>query len=182
MSISQDAHVHVLTADHIAVDAVGKITALGAYFSIAGVDPATGLSAPQHVIVVVDVPSKYIGQDFAVSIELFDLTDGKAFLVPGPEGGPPQAMRVQQVMRAAAPVSQNPNVYLPQDMPSRVQAAIAFPTGLPLRGGHHYQWRVEIDGQHRKGWMAGFYVPGPPPGPVFGGAAGPADLNLPRIN
>ncbi len=182
MSISQDAHVHVLVADHIALDAVGKITALGAYFSLAGVDPGTGFSAPQHVIVVIDVPSRYIGQDFAVSMELFDVTDGNAFLVPGPEGGPPEAMRVQQVMRAAAPHSQNPNMYLPQDMPSRVQATLGFPAGLPLRAGHHYQWRVEIDGQHHKGWKASFYVPGPPPGPVFGGPIGPADVNLPKIN
>jgi hypothetical protein len=181
VSISEDAHVHVLVADHVALDAGGKITALGAYFSLAGVDPEAGLSAPQHVVVIVDVPSKYRGQDFAVSIELRDMTEGKAFLVPGPDG-PPQALRVQQVMRAAPPTSSNPSLYLPQEMPSRVQATLAFPNGLPLRAGHFYRWRVEIDGQHRKGWHVDFYVPGPPPGPVFGGAAGPADVNLPKMD
>lgn len=78
MSISEDAVVHVLVADHIALDAAGKVTALGAYFSIAGVDPEAGVSAPQHVVVIVDVPSRYRGQDFAVSIELRDVTERQA--------------------------------------------------------------------------------------------------------
>ena len=176
MGIFDDARAIIFVADHLAIDAGGKITALGLGFGIAGVQP-NGLIAPQHVGVMIDVPSKYAGQDFALTIELRDESTGHTVEVPGPSGKI-EALRVQQLLKVQ-PVNV-PGLYLPESVPARVQTSLAFPMGLPLQPGKSYKWWLEIDAQHRAGWEAAFHVAGPPPPPVFGGPAGPA--HVPGLN
>jgi len=173
VSIHQDAHVVVFIADYIGVDAASKINAIGAGFAISGLQP-TGMVAPQHIAVLVDVPSRYAGSEFAVSVELRNETIGGVVQLLGASGAP-EALRVQQMAKAEPPVI--PGVYLPELMFCRVQMMLAFPNGLPLAPGL-YAWRVELDGQTSPGWHASFYVPGPPPQPVFGGPAGPSDIPM----
>lgn len=174
MSIFQDAHVVVLIADYIGVEATGKINALGAGFGLAGLAP-TGLTAPQYVIALVDVPAKYNGQQFALALELRDETTGQPVMLPTAPDGLLQPLRLQQAVTVQ--LVQAPGLYLPVDsVKARVQMPLGFGDGLPLTPGHAYAWKVEIDGQSQKGWKAYFYVPGPPPPPVFGGLAGPADI------
>ncbi len=175
MSIHQDARAIVFVADYVGVDSAGKISAIGAAFAIGGVTP-TGFVAPQHVAAVIDVPSKYVGQELALSLELRDVLAGQAVQVPGPTGQL-EALRLQQIMRVQALTAEG--VYVPQEMFCRLQLAVAFVNGIPLTPGRFYAWRLEIDGNHQPGWEAHFYVPGPPPPPVFGGPAGRADL--PRL-
>lgn len=175
MGIFQDAHATVILADYISIDAAGKINALGAGFTVSGVQP-TGLTPPQHAAAIIDVPAKYGGQECAVSLELRNETSGSAVQLPGPSGQP-EALRVSQVVKAER--ANIPGVYLPESMFCRVQVVIGFPNGLPLAPGNLYAWRLAIDGQTRNGWHARFYVPGPPPPPVFGGPAGPADIPMP---
>jgi len=174
VAIYDDASVTVFVADHIATDAAQKLTALGAGFLFAGVNPQTGLSAPQHVAVLIDVPAKYVGQQFALSLELRDETVGQLVQVATPPTGQLDALRVQQIV----PVNplQVVGAVLPDGTPIRSQVTMGFPTGVPLMVGHRYAWQVEIDGQHRSGWKAVFSVLGLPPGPVFGGLAGPAAI------
>jgi len=174
VAIYDDASVTVFVADHIAIDAAQKITALGAGFLLTGLDPQTGLSAPQHVAVLIDVPAKYVGQQFALSLELRDETVGQLVQVPMPPTGQLDALRVQQIVPVNPP--QVVGAVLPDGTPIRSQVMLGFPTGLPLIASHRYVWRVEIDGQHCPGWKAVFSVLGPPPGPVFGGLAGPAAI------
>lgn len=177
-SIFEDAHVSVFVGDYIAVDAGGKLNAIGLGFTAVGIQQ-TGLSSPMCVATIIDLPRKHAGSEFSLSIELRDTDADEAVKVPGPSGQL-EALRVQQVARVDPAQSPVPGVYLPPDMPSRVQAILAFAAGLPLRPGGNYAFRIEIEGSHRKHWIAPFHVLGPPPGPVFGGPVGPADI--PTVN
>ncbi len=173
MSLWEDAHVVVLVADYIGIDASNKVNAVGAAFTLHGIE-ATGLSAPFAVAALVDMPSKYVGQELSVSLELRDETAGQVVQLSSPSGQL-EAMRVQHLAKVEAH-STPPGAWLPQGMFSRIQLNLMFSNGLPLKQGTLYSWRAEIDGQHRKNWRAQFAVPGPPPSPVFGGPVGPATI------
>lgn len=172
MSIFTDASCIVILADYIGIDAASKANILGGGFAISGLQQ-NGQTAPQYVAVFVDVPGKYRGEEFTLSLELHDDTAGGTVQMPGPSGQV-EALRVAQIVKAEAP--NIPGIYLPDTMFSRVQTVLAFPNGIPLPVGHFYSWRAQIDGQGRPGWKASFHVPGPPPQPVFGGPAGPAAI------
>ena len=172
MTLADAAHVTVLLADYIAADTAGKLTAVGAGFSVSPLQPE-GRTPPMHVAVLVDVNSEHLGQDFSLSMSLRDAEDGSPVLVDGPSGEP-EAMQIAQVMRAQAPSV--PGAHLPSTLPGRVQMVLGFPQGLPLAPGRTYRFAIEIDGHARPEWSASFHVPGPPPGPVFGGPVGPASI------
>lgn len=66
MSAFEDARVLIFIADYAGVDAGGKINAIGAAFNVTGVQPQGGLTPPQHVVVVIEVPTsghvrKFVG-------------------------------------------------------------------------------------------------------------------------
>jgi hypothetical protein len=172
VGIFDEAHAFLLLADYIGVDAAGKLNALGAGFAVSGIQP-NGLTAPMYLAAVIEIPSKFAGQELSASLELRDEETGSAVQLTGPSGQL-EALRIQQVVKVERPAL--PGVYIPERMFCRVQLNVGFQTGLPLAPGHFYEWRLEIDGQHRKGWHVSFFVLGPPPGPVFGGKTGPADL------
>ncbi len=174
MALVQDARVTVLLADYIGIDAGRKINAIGVGFSLAHLQQ-NGLTGPQHVIAIVDLPGKYGGQQFSLELELRDETTGDAFMVPAGPGGTSQPLRFANVVQA--PVPAIPGVHLPQDqVTTQVQLPLAIVDGLPLQPGHAYSWRVKLDGQSKPGWQVRFYVPGPPPPVVFGGPSGPATI------
>jgi hypothetical protein len=180
MSIFSDCRVVVLLADYAVADSAGKLNILGTGFTITAVQPATGLTAAMYVVIMMDVPSKYVGQDFPVGVELQDDTTGQTVVVAGPTGSP-DALRVQQLVKADPP--HVAGVYLPPSLWSRVQLVMGFPNGLPLKPGGFYKWRVEVETQHRPGWSAHFHVAGPPPPPVFGGPTGsPAIEDVPPVD
>lgn len=172
MAIFEDAHVTVLLADYIGIDAGGKINAIGAGFTICGVRP-TGLTSPMHLVALIDLPSKYAGREFPFSLELRDEETGQVVQLPGPAGNL-DTMRIQQLVKGDRP--NLPGVYLPESMFIRVQLAVNFSNGLPLAPGRFYSWRAEVEGQHMKAWKARFHVAGPPPPPVVGGPAGPSSI------
>lgn len=172
MALADDLHLTMLIADYIGVDAGGKLNAIGAGITVTGLQP-NGLSAPHHVAVLMDAPSKYYGTQFAFSLELRDQETNQLVQVPNPSGTM-EALRIQQVLTVSAPFIQN--VYLPPGMVARVQVSLAFPTGVPVQAGATYGWHVQIDGREGKGWYAQFHVPGPPPPPVVGGPYSPANI------
>ena len=172
MDLYDAARVVVLLADYIAVDSNGKLTAVGAGFTLTGLQQ-DGHTAPMHVAVIVDVPGELIGQDFSLGIGLRDDADGQPVLVPG-QSGSLEPLQVAQVMRAQPPAV--PGMQVPPHVPGRVQVVLGFPQGLPLEQGHTYRWSVELDGRTRPEWSTAFHVPSPAPGPVFGGPLGPASI------
>lgn len=156
----------MMLADYANVDAAGKLNILGGAWTISNILPG-GLSAPQTLAIVLDVPPKYVGEEFALGIALYDERLGSVVKVPD-EGGDPagSAIRVQQLVRAEKPMI--PGLRLPTDFYGRVQTVLAFPTGLPLAPNGEYAWRLEVDGTHRKAWRVHFITSGPPPAPVLG--------------
>jgi hypothetical protein len=175
VSLRDAARVTVLIADYVAVDAAGKLTTVGAGFTLSGVQP-DGTTAPQHVAVLVDVPGPQVGEDFALGVALRDDESGEVVLMPRPDGQA-QPLQVAQVVRAQ-PYSA-PGLHVPSGVPGRVQLVLGFPTGLPLEAGRTYRWVVELDGATKPEWSAWFHVPGAAPGPVFGGPVSPT--TIPRL-
>jgi hypothetical protein len=161
----------LLMADYLAVDVVGKITAVGLSWTIAGLDVNTGMTPPMSVGIIIDVPPDRLGKQFPVGLDLRN-SSGVVVQVPGVSGAL-DALRVQQLMKAERPQL---GVYLPETVGGRVQSLIAFASGIPLASGQSYHWHLEVDHQHSKAWEAHFHIAGPPPGPVLGGPVGPADI------
>jgi hypothetical protein len=173
MALRDDAHVTVVIADYIGVDASGKINVVGGGWTTAGAQP-NGFSAAQYLAILVDIASGHVGEEFTLTVALHAADSGETITVPGPSGTA-EALRVQQLSRVEAPPAQ-PGMYVPSSMFSRVQLMVAFPNGLPLAAGRRYSWRVEIDGAGRPDWRADFLVAGPPPNPVVGGPAHPSHI------
>ncbi len=160
------ARVAVVLADYAAVDAINKVNILGAGWTVAGQDLATGATPPQTLVVLIDVPPEFYGTDFTVSLQLLNQT-GEVVQLPGPVGVP-QALRVAQIVRAEEPLFA-PGANIPRGVIwPHSQLIFNLQNGLPLPPNQLYTWTVEIDGEHHDAWSASFYVPGPPPGPVVG--------------
>jgi hypothetical protein len=170
-SIAEDSHAVILLADYVGLDAGNKLNLMGAGYSLAGW--MAGQTAPMHVAVLIDVHGRHAGEQFTFTLELRDRDRNELVSLPGPTGTL-EAMRISQVATAERPVLVG--VPIPHDIPCRVQMQIGFPTGLPLTPGHRYSWRLLIDNTHRKNWVANFYVPELPSGPVFGGPADPGAI------
>jgi hypothetical protein len=166
VSIADDVTVAIIVADYAAADASSKVNILGGGWQVTGLT-ATGLTPGQALAVLVDVPAKYRGEQFALGVTLINEANEPVMLpsVAGPTGEP-QAVRMQQLMTVDPPIV--PGLHLPPNVPSRVQMIIHLPNGLPLPPNQLYRWEVEVDGNKKPHWQASFYVAGPPPGPVLG--------------
>lgn len=163
--IADDARVSLVLADYAAADAVNKVNVIGAGWQVASLQPETGLTPPQSLVVLVDFLPRHYREQFALTVVLLDDVDAPVE-VPGPTGEP-QALRISQLVKAEEPSFQGTSV--PRNMvPSHIQVVINFPGGLPLAPGRLYTWQVDIDGDAKPGWRASFFVAGPPPGPVIG--------------
>jgi hypothetical protein len=177
MSLADDVLVSIVLGDYIAIDAGGKLNILGGGFNLTAVQ-ATGTTAPMFVAVMMDVPSRHLGHEFAMLLELRDTDSDTVVTIPGPLGNP-EALRIQQLVKADRP--NIPGVYLPESITGRAQALVGFATGIPLSPGHTYAWRVDVDGQHLPAWTAKFHVLGPPPAPVFGGPVNSPSSDMPPL-
>lgn len=163
--IADQSRVSIILADYASADAVNKVNVIGAGWQIAGIDPQTGLTAAQSLIVMIDLPPRFYSEDFALAIVLLDQSD-QPVMLSGPTGQP-QAMRISQLARAEEPVFAGGNV--PRGVvPSHVQVIISLSAGLALAPGQLYTWQVEIDGDAKPTWRVSFFVAGPPPPPVIG--------------
>lgn len=159
--ISEQLRASVLLADYAAQDGNGRLSVVGGGLQFVGFEPATGLSAPFAVLVILQsvVP---LSEPVAIEIVLADAS-GQAVELPGPAG--PQLMRVAQNVEFLAPAL--PGVTLPKgSVNSQAVVNMYFPTGLPLTPGLSYSWRVQAD--HEVLITQPFFVPGPAQGPVIG--------------
>jgi len=174
MSVQADAQVQIILADYAGTDAAGKLNVIGGGLTLMALSPE-GASPPLSCAVTVSVPAKHAGADFALSVELHDVTLGKIVQVPSPDGSGLQALRVQQVVTLGA-LSLPPGFVRPTDVQIQHVLVMNFPAGLPLTAGSSYEWRAQIDGQSiGHGWYR-FHVLRATPGVVFGGPAGPATI------
>lgn len=172
--VGERSRVALLLADYAAADAVNKINALGIGWSISGFDAATGLTAPQTVVALIDSPPDLYGEPFVLTLTLRDESD-QPVSVPGPTGGA-EAMRVTQNARVEEPLFP-PGANVPRGVAwSHTQVTLNIANGLPLPVGRMFTWTLEIDSDRDPRWAVSFYVPGPPQGPVLGGPANPASI------
>jgi hypothetical protein len=164
--IASSARVNVLLADFANNDAGKRVNLLGAGWQICPLDPQTGLTLPQSLVVIVNIPPEHYEEDFSVEIVLYDDANNAPVEIPGPTGSP-IPLRIGQVAKAEKPSV--PGQFLPaKAIWSQVQFIINFPGGLAVTAGRSYTWQVRIDGDDEYLWKASFYVPGPPPLPVVG--------------
>jgi len=173
MSLADDSNVWVVVADYAAADQAGKLNIIGGAFQLVGTTPSGQLLTPLAVMVVLEVPRKYAGEDCALTLELRNETTGEAAKVPTPDGSM-ETLRVAQNIPISVPAV--PGISVPPDVPCRVNFAMQIAPGLPLQPNNAYAWRVSLDGKHRKGWEAKFWTVSGPTPPVFGGPSGPADI------
>jgi hypothetical protein len=158
MSVGEDARAFLILADYANADAAQKLNLLGGGWQVTALTQS-GLTAPQAVVAGIEVPERYAGTEFPVSITLLDET-GEQVKVPSPAGNL-EALRIAQLAKAERP--NIPGVLLHGKVWSRVQVILNFAGGLPLRPGQSYSWQLEIDGHHDPQWRASFYVAAAPP-------------------
>jgi hypothetical protein len=159
---SESAHVRITIADYAVADPLGKVTMVGAGIGIAGVNPATGMTAPFTVVAVVSFDPKFIGDNPAVELSL-ETNEGQLVQLPGQRG----PMRVGTSEKLNPPVLPGANV--PNDaVRPKTQILLQFQNGLPLPPGRGYKWRIKVDHQTREEWTELLYIPTASAGPVVG--------------
>lgn len=158
-TISDDARVQLFMADYAAIDASNKINALGVGFQITVVQPS-GHTAPQTVVVLLEVPTKHVGEDCTFELKLLD-SAGDVVGAPGPTGDL-MPLRFGQSITLEQPAFTLPGLRFPREaVRTRNQLVANFQMGLPLAVGQSYEWRVFIDTVSKPDWAISFYVPGP---------------------
>jgi hypothetical protein len=162
MSVGEEARACVILADYANTDAVNKLNMLGGGWQVTRLTQ-TGLTGPQALIAMIEVPPKFSGTEFAVSLTLHDEADEQV-KIPAPSGSL-EALRIAQIVKAEVP--NVPGVLLHGKVWSRVQVVLNFPNGLPLQAGQAYSWKLDIESHHNDQWRASFMVAGVPQ-PVLG--------------
>lgn len=162
MSVGEEARACLILADFANADAAQKLNLLGGGWQVTGLMPS-GMTGPQALVAMIEVPPKFAGTEFPISLTLLD-ESGSTVKVPTPTGGQ-EALRVAQIAKAEVP--NVPGVLLHGKVWSRVQVILNFPNGLPVQSAQAYTWSLEIDGHHNPQWRANFYVAAPPQ-PVVG--------------
>jgi hypothetical protein len=162
--VADAATAVVVLADYAAAEPpAGKINAIGVGWQITAIAP-TGGTPPQTIVVLIDVPQSFAGEQVALTLSLRDATNN-IVEVPQPDGSR-QSVRIAQLAVINKPAV--PGVALPRDMPARVQVVVALPTGLALQPGELYTWQLDIDGTRKPEWATSFYVVAPAPPAVLG--------------
>jgi hypothetical protein len=165
--ISDAARVQIFLADHAVADPNNKINALGVGFQVTPLQ-ANGFTAPCAVVAIAEFPPRFVGEDLAMELALYNDTD-ELVTAPGLMGDAATSLRFGQNVVLQRPVVALPGVTIaPGAVWPRHQLVAAFQNGVPLAIGRSYEWRVSIDSVTKPDWMAGFYVPAPAGGVVVG--------------
>jgi hypothetical protein len=152
----------IILCDFVNADASGKLNIVGGGIRLMGLDPNSGLTPPFGLAAVLE---SSIPLDDPPAVELVLTTaTGQVMTLPGPNGKN-QALRIAQNLEFVQPAV--PGVKIPRGaLPSTAQIAANFPTGLPLKAGFSYQWRIQVD--HDVIASYSFLIPAPASGPVIG--------------
>ena len=162
MGVGEKARACLILADFANADAASKLNLIGGGWQVTGLMPS-GLTGPQALVAMIEVPPNLAGTEFPLSITLLD-EGGAQVMMPTPTGGQ-EALRIAQLAKAEIP--NVPGVLLHGKVWSRVQVILNFSNGLPLQAGQSYTWSLEIDGTHDPQWAVSFFVAAPPR-PVVG--------------
>lgn len=158
---SEKISAFVFLADYIASEqASGKLNIIGGNVSLIGFNTQAGVTTPFFVGVILRGDHSLNGEEFTFEISLVDDT-GEPVSLPGPVE--PQVMRIGQNMQFRA----NPE-FAKKGLPVEENVVVGFDTGLPLRPGETYAWKVRIDGNHDDDWKVVFHIPSGTQMPVVG--------------
>lgn len=139
-------HATLLLADAVSQDdTTKKVHALGLGWSM-----TASPTPPMAVILLLKIPWDKTNQRHRYQITLVD-SDGHAVAMTGPDGAT-VAVQVTGEFEAGRPPG------IPPGMPVDMSQVITVGPGMPLAAGQLYQWRLEINGEAREDWTAGFYV------------------------
>ncbi len=127
--------------------AEGKLDILGAGWSLAGPEPVSmGLG------VLIDVPWNQTNQRHSMVVRLLG-EDGQLYLLPGPDGAPPQGIEAHTDFEVGRP----PGIAAGTAQPFALALNLAQ---LPLAPGRRYEWRLEIDSETDDDWRVTFATRG----------------------
>lgn len=159
--ISDQVEASIILADFVNIDQAGKANLIGVGLRIFGLDENTKMTSPFGILVTLSAP---LAVDDPPAFELL-LTTATGELVQLPGTGGNQPLRIAQNVDFVPPSV--PGLSIPRGtLPSMVQFAINFNTGLPLKGGNSYQFRAQLD--HDVVGTYSFFVARANSGPVLG--------------
>jgi hypothetical protein len=165
MDAGTPVDVIVALTDYAVADAAGKLNIVGGGWQVTGIQTQSGQTGPMALVLMIDLPPKFYGEEFAIEFALYDEAENLVQM-PSPTGGM-IPLRVGQAVTAEKPAV--PGQYVPDKaLWSRTVLISNFPNGLPLPAGGSYTWKLRIDGDNEHVWAVGFHVVGAAPGPVMG--------------
>ncbi|HVL95271.1 MAG TPA: hypothetical protein VM266_05370 [Solirubrobacteraceae bacterium] len=133
--------VTMFLCDYAQVSPEGKVTAVGAFWTVTGPGPASFCIAG-----AVEVPWNSTNTGHTFRAECVDL-DGNPVLVPTEEGERP--LLVEVGFEVGRPAGLRPGTALP--------VPLAIPIGpVQLPAGGHFEWRLLVDGEAREDWRLPF--------------------------
>ncbi len=160
---AESAHVRIILADYAAADDKGKLNIVGGGISIIGINPQTQGTGAFSVVAIVSFAQTVIGQSPAIELQLED-AHGEIFVMPG---NPPQKLRAG--VSSELKTSEIAGLTVPGNaVRPKSQIVMQFMSGLPLKPGHTYRWRVKVDHVTRDEWTESLYVPTVAVGPTLG--------------
>lgn len=160
--VSERIEASITVGDFVNIDTVGKFNVIGGGIRIVGFNPDAGSTSPIAVLVQLASPLPTLGDGPAVEVVL---TTATGSIVKVGSGAQAQAVRVAQTVELESVTP--PGLSIPRGaLPASAQLVLNFPTGLPLRAGNSYQWRLQVDHEVKASYS--FFVAGTQPPPVFG--------------
>jgi len=136
----------ILLAD-FAQTSEGKVSALGLGWTITGTP-----TPPMAVILLIDIPWDKTNKKHKVTLALLDADGHPVVVGQDANTGKPQHIQFNADVEAGRPAG------IPEGTEQRTSTAIAIGPGIPLTAGQAYEWRLEIDGEHKELWSARFLV------------------------
>jgi hypothetical protein len=135
---------HVLLADFAQSDSTGKVNALGLGWSV------TVTPTPHHaVVVILRVAWDETNINHHLTLRLLTADGLNAVEVPTPFGSQP--LMVEADFKVGRPPGLAQGSSIDHSLPINVGS------GLPLPPGR-YEWRLQVDDEHREDWRAAFTI------------------------
>jgi hypothetical protein len=141
LSADKPLKVTMFLCDYAQASPEGKLTAVGAFWTVTGPGPSTFFIAGS-----LEVPWTETNREHVFRFECVDL-DGNAVLIPTDAGDQPLFAEGRFEVGRPPGLRQGSGVPFPFAIPV---GPVAFPAG------GHYEWRLTIDGEAREEWRLPF--------------------------
>lgn len=133
-----------LLADY-AAPADGKVTVVGAGWSVTGPDPS-----PFAIVAMVSVPWDRTNELHILQLDLLD-EDGKPAKPLGAPPDLPSPFHIEQPFEVGRPPGVPRGTDLEWNLPMNFAP-------IPLEGGHRYVWQFHLDGEMNAEWNLSYFV------------------------